>query len=465
MYIFFSMKRHSSIVLALALLPFLSVNAQQEVQSVTAMPSQWSMTREFDQTLPSDDSWWKSFNDTVLSFLVNKAETQNYNVAMAAKRIDISKRNINSTRAGYFPTIGINAGWTKDKELGGTSSAFSVGAEMNWEIDIFGRIREGVKAKKASWEATRMEYAGTMVSLAANVADSYFNLRMAQEELKVLIAHEASQKEVVDMTQVRFEAGLSNMLDVTQAKTVLYSTQAAIPTVKAQIEMQINNLALLLGEYPESLRGMLGMDAPMPYAPDDVAVGVPMDILRRRPDVVEAEFNLAAQAAAVGIAKKDFLPTLSLTGTIGTQTRDFDKLFGKNSLVYTIAPTLSWTLFDGMKRNYNVQNAKNLMEIAIDNYNLTVMTAFEEVENAMVQYAALKEETLRLNQLLEQCQESLKLSIELYKDGLSPFNDVMTSQENYLSYELNLIQTRGQKLIELVNLYKALGGGWVIADK
>lgn len=434
-----------------------------------SLPESWQMTRQCTQTLPTDDAWWQIFNDSTLNMLIAKAVANNYNVAAAMKRIEMADKVIKEARSGYFPTISLAGGWNNARQSGATSknvvpairdSYFSLGATMNWEIDVFGRVRENVKAKKAAYNASRADYDAVMVSLCANVATAYMELRMCQEELAVANAHIASQDQIVKITEARFEAQLASMLDVTQARIVLYNTQTSLPGLKYQIKSLINTISILIGEYPDEMALRLSVYGAMPNYRQTIAAGVPSDLLRRRPDIVEAEMQLAEYAANVGIAKKDFLPTLSLTGSIGTSAHKVNDLFGDHSLTYSIAPQLSWTLFDGLARNYRTAEAKLQLEAAVDQYNMTVMNAVEEVDNVLLQYDSTLASIEMQKKVVEQSEKSLNLAVDLYKTGLTEFSNVVDGQMNWLESQNTLVTLEGKALSTLISIYQALGGGW-----
>ncbi len=437
-----------------------------------SVPTGWQMTRQCHQTLPTDDAWWNSFNDTILNSLIAKAVANNYNVLAALKRIDMANKMIKESQSSYFPTISLAGGWNKTQQSGATTSTvgpsvkdsyFNLGATMNWEIDVFGRVNANVKAKKAAYNVSKADYDAVLVSLCANVASLYMELRMCQEELSVANAHIKSQERVVEITVARYEADLGDMLDVTQAKVVLYNTQTSLPSLKAQIQTLINSISILTGEYPGKLTEYLSVYNKLPAFNHDIYAGVPSDLLRRRPDIVEAEMQLGEYAANVGIAKKDFLPTLSLNGSIGTSAHKAGNLFGEHSMNYSIAPQLSWTLFDGLARNYRTAEAKLQFEAAVDEYNLTVMNAVEEVNNAMLQYEATLESIDLQRKVVEQSEKSLRLAVDLYKTGLTAFSNVVDGQMNWLESQNTLVTLEGKALNTLVSIYKALGGGWQMA--
>lgn len=448
---------------------FFYLPAKEKDYLETPLPENWQMEQQLYQTLPIDDAWWETFHDPVLIELIQKAVANNYNVASALKRIQMASKEVGIARAGYYPTIGLSGGWTKQQEAGAITSKttkgmnesyFSLGASMNWEIDVFGRVYSNVKEKKAAYQVARADYDAVMVSLCASVATAYMQLRTYQEELRVAKAHIESQKYVCKITEARYNADLGNMLDVTQARVVLYETESTLPTLEGNIRVMKNSIALLLGEYPGAIDELLEQDETFPAYEQTVAIGVPADILRRRPDIMEAEKELAEYAAAIGIAKKDFLPTLNLTGQIGTSSHPIDGLFGKNSLTYSIAPQLSWTLFEGLSRNYSLSEAKLQMESAIDQYNLTVMSAVEEIDNALVNYASLLNAIELQKKVVEESKKSMDLSFELYRSGLTIFTNVVDGQISWLTNQNTLTEMQGEALSALVTIYKALGGGW-----
>ncbi len=460
------------ISLSLAALAFMAFPSQaQERFDADDMPSRWAYTTDFDQTVPTDDAWWRSFGDAMLDSLIAIGIDRNYDIAMAARRIEIARQGVRRAQAAYYPSVTANAGWTRARSSGAvvspeidasTSSYFGLGIDMNWEIDLFGKITARTRQEKASFKASRAQYAAMTVSITSKIASAYMRLRTLQGEKAVLQEHISSQKRVVEITEARFEAGISSMLDVAQAKTTYLSTEASITTLNTDIATAINTIGVLTGMFPEQIHAMLDTPRELPDFHQIVAVGVPMELLRRRPDVVEAEYALAADAAALGIAKKDFLPTLSIAGSIGTQAHDAGDLFSDRSFTYSIAPTLSWTVFDGMARKAAVVSAREQMQVGIDNYNLTLLTAVQEVDNAMSQYVNSLHYIDLIEQVVEQAQKSFELSIDLYKKGLSSFINVSDAQIARLQYADELVSARGAALSALINLYQALGGGWSV---
>lgn len=432
-----------------------------------SLPTAWEYSSEHHIISPSDDAWWTTFADPMLNQLIERAESANFNVAAALKRIELARKDIALTRSGYFPEVALGAGWTAAQQAGAverqvipsqSSRYFNLGLTANWEIDIFGRIASQVKAGKAQLNVSKAEHDAVMVALCANVAKAYMQLRTYQAQYAVAQEHLKSQENILRIVEARFKAGIGDMLEVTQAKIVLYTTQASLPSLEASIRSTANSIAVLTGQYPADGAQALLVSSPVPACPPLPDTGVPADLLRRRPDIRESEAQLAAYAAMVGVAKKDFLPTLSILGSISTQARDISNLFGSHSLAYEVAPTLSWTIFDGMARNVKVAEAKLQMEEAVDNYNLTVMNAIEEVDNAIIAFNSSMKEAELHDRVAQQSRKSLDLSMDLYKKGLTGFYNVSDAQLTYLQNQSSAVAARGDALLAVVALYEALGG-------
>ena len=432
------------------------------------LPGEWEESGEvFQQTLPVDDHWWKSFQDSKLDSLIALAVDRNFSVAMAINRISAARANLWMERSNFFPSIGLNAGWTREETSGNTSALpqstehyYDASLSMSWEIDIFGSIRKRVKAQKENFAASKEEYTGVMISMAAEVASAYINLRELQQQLEVVEKNAASQEEVLKITEVRYNTGLVAKLDVAQAKSVLYSTRASIPQLEAGINQYITTLAVLLGMYPQEIRPVLETTGTLPDYMEPIGVGMPVDLLLRRPDVRSAERNVNTQAALLGASKADWLPKVFLKGSFGYAARDLKDLVKSKSMAYEIAPALSWTIFSGGQLVNATRLAKAQLDETVNQFNQTVLTAVQETDNAMNSYRNSIKQIVALREVRNQGVETLKLSLELYKQGLSPFQNVLDAQRSLLSYENQLVQAEGSSLLQLIALYKALGGGW-----
>lgn len=431
-----------------------------------SIPRGWQLDRQFSQTIPSDDAWWRTFDDPLLVSLIRRGEEHSNNISSLAHRIEMARISWESAKAAYYPTFSAAAGWERTQQAGKVSGAaaspvssfFSLGLSMNWEIDVFGRIARQRNAGKAAYEVSKAQYTAAMVALAGNIAKAYFNLRSVQAQILSTQAAIASQEKIQAMTETRYEVGLVSKLDVAQARTVVYSSQATLPSLEALEKSAINTLAMLTGTFPDEIADSLLQPGDMPNPFQLVQTGVPADMLRRRPDIIEAEYELAGYAAQIGIAKSDFLPTLSLTGSIATEARRLDGLFSKHSLSYSVAPQLSWTIFDGMARNYKVAEAKEQMLAGIDSYNDIVLQAYTETQTALDNYSAYLQRIGMLQKVNDQCDETLHLAIDRYKQGLTAFTDVANAQISSLQYINSMIEARANALSALVDIYTALGG-------
>lgn len=433
------------------------------------IPEKWLYTPEHVQTSPCEDVWWREFGDTTLNMLISRAIDNNYNASAAMRRLEIAKRQVNEAKAAYYPVLGASAAYSLSQDAGAmanpvekssVSSGFSMGVTMNWELDVFGRVARQVKAARTGVMVSKADYDGVMVSLCASLAKAYLQLRCYQEQYAVVMTHLASQEKILRITEARLEAGIGNALEVAQAKEVLYSTRAQVPSIESSIRSTANSIAVLIGTFPVEIVPRLLVPGHLPHDFGMPSIGLPADLIRRRPDVVQAEAEMARCAAMIGVSKSDFMPTLSIEGSIGTSAHKAGNLFGAHSMNYAVSPTLSWTIFDGMARNNKVAEARLQMEEAIDNYNLIMITSVEEVQNAVSRYNAALEECELLEKLIEQSKKALDLSVDLYRSGLSNFSNVVDAQVSYLTNQNSLVSSRGQVLAELVSLYQALGGGF-----
>ena len=444
--------------------------ARAEEADTVQLPQEWMHYSSEGQTAePGSRQWWTRFEDPMLDSLIDLGLRNNYDVRMATRRIAMARAAVGSARAGYYPVIGVNAGYTATHTAGATSSPagpseklnyFGLSATMSWEIDIFGRVKANVDAGKRQLDISRAERAGIEVSLAAEIATTYINLRVQQAQLAVARQHSESQHKALKIAEARFETGLASMMDVDQARQVYYSTIASVPVLESNIHNDITSLATLLGVAPGEVSGTLSVPREMPSYIQLVAAGVPADLLRNRPDVIEAEKEIELYATKLGIARKDWLPTLSLQASAGTEAHSARKLFGDGSFTYTVAPTLSWTVFDGFARKYNIVSAREQLHSAVDNYNFTLLTAVQEADNALSTYFSYVKYIKALDDVVGAAKEYDFRALDNYKNGLSPYINVANAQMSYLEDMNTLIVAKGNALNALVSLYKAIGGGW-----
>lgn len=450
-----------------------------QAETATSMPAGWAGSVFLEQQaadaaapigqaagsaaaaeLPSADAWWRGFGDPLLDSLISEAEDRNFNLEVALRRMDAARRQVDAARSGYFPQVSVNATYERARHDGAAASTYSLGASLSWEIDLFGKIRAAVSRNRAQYRAGRADWVATMQSLCSQVAATYIGLRMSQSELAVAQAHISRQDTIANLAQTRYECGLASKIDVDQALAVLYSTEAAVPELEAAVRGYINSLALLLGVYPDEVAPRLSTPAPLPEYASTVALGMPAELLRRRPDILAAEQQIEAAAAAVGIARKDYLPSLSLQGMVGVSAGRPGDMFTDRGFEYSVAPTLSWTLFDGFARRAGVAAARDELEAAVATYNYTVLNAYCEVANALDSYRQSLRQAEYYRQAADAAAELLELSLNLYTQGLEEFTVVANAQVDLLSYTNSVISSHGAAMTALINLYKALGGGY-----
>ena len=453
----------------LLFLPFWGYAQQDGKYLERPLPDGWQeKDMLFQQVLPVDDQWWKVFEDATLDSLIHLAMEQNPSVLMAINRIDQAKAQWRISQSEFYPSLTFNGGWTRQQTSGnlGTGSPqawtgyYSASVQMSWQLDVFGVIRQKAKAQKELYAASKEEYNATMVSLCAEVASAYFNLREVQQELDVLRRNAVSQEAVVKITESRYKTGLVSKLDVAQAKSVYYSTLASIPTTEANVIQYLNTLAVLLGLYPQDVTDALSDTKPLPDYMEPVGVGVPGELLLRRPDVRGAERQVNAQAALLGASKRDWLPEFFLNGSFGYASDDLKDVGKKGSMTWSIAPSMTWNLFNGGRNLQEERLQRAQLDESINQFNQTVLTAVQEVDNAMSAYKNSIKQIVACKEMLYQGKEAFDLSLDLYKQGLTPFQNVLDAQRSMLTYENTLVKAKGYSLVCLVQMYQALGGGW-----
>lgn len=441
--------------------------------SADSLPSGYGFTAFSSKPMSADTDWWSTFNDPVLTRLEALAQKNNYSLRAMLKRLEASRQMLRQTRAGYYPTVSLMAGYDINRDSGReskpysdafTDTYFQLGATVSWEIDIFGRIYEKSKTDRANINATRLEYEGMQLTLEAEVACQYASLLMYKQQLEVAMSHLETQENILAIAEARYKAGLVSKLDVAQASSMVSTTRLLMPKYRSSMMSAVNSLATLCGVKSSDIRNMVE-NAAMPHLTVPLQVGVPADLIRRRPDVAEAEMQIEAMAAKLGVAKKDYLPSLTLNATLGTSSREAKYLFGKNSFNYEINPTLTWTLFDGFAREAGIAEANAEMEAEIETYNMTLTTAVQEVEDAMQNYVAAGRELTLYGDVLEASQQVVDLSLERYRHGLTDFTDVANAQISYLQNHTNYQSSRANLFSCIVRLYKALGGGFSGLDK
>jgi NodT family efflux transporter outer membrane factor (OMF) lipoprotein len=464
------MKTFRTLVCAFAFLSACYIaNAKPESTRIDeqSIPSAWNAEVDtlFLYQQPLEQKWWLRFNDPILTKMVEGALQNNFDLKQAAYRVAQAKAAMRVAQGGFYPTINLNAGYNYNQNVtvpGATSQVGSVGLEMQWEIDIIGAVRNRAKSQKAAFLASQEEYDGVMTALVAQTVETYIQLRTAQWRLRVIEGNLASQKETMQITQARFNTGLASALDVAQAKSIYYATEAQVPAMETKIAEYINQMGILLGEIPWNLANELALpDEATDLTPHMlVSVGIPAEVLRRRPDVRAAEKTIDAKAAMVGARIDDWLPRFFVTGQFGYASTNFQNLFDSNHMYWQVAPSMQWTIFSGTTLTGNIQSARAQLEEAINDYNNTVLTALQEVDNAMTHYRHVSAEVVATQKAFEQAKLTNDLALDLYKKGLVDFQNVLDAQRYLLQYEDDLVVAKSSVSLALVQLYRALGSDW-----
>lgn len=410
-------------------------------------------------------AWWATLNDPELSSLIDRAVLGNLDLKKALARVREARARRGMAKADLFPTLDAtgSATWSrtsKDTGTGKTNDLYAASFDAGWELDIFGGVRRSVEAAGADLQATQEDLRNVLVSLLAEVALNYIDVRTSQVLIAVAEANLEAQSETYQLTQWRYEAGLSDELAVQQARYNLENTRSLIPAFRTRLEEAMNRIAVLLGEQPGKVHPELEKREPIPITPLNVAVGVPADLLRRRPDVRQAERQLAAQTARIGVATADLYPKFTLSGSIGLEAFSLSNLSSSGAWSLSGGPRITWAIFKGgaIRQNIEVQSA--LQEQALIQYEATILSALEEVENALVAYAEVEQRRQSLSEATQAAQKAVDLAQHRYQAGLTDFNNVLDAQRSLLSFQEQLAQSEGTVTSNLVRLYKALGGGW-----
>jgi len=436
----------------------------------TPMPEAWhtpakSNLAEAHLNKEALADWWTILDDPVLTNLVESAVAGNLDLKEARARVRESRARRGISEADRFPTIDATGSArssrsSEDTGSGSERELYAAGFDAAWELDVFGGKRRAVEAAGAELQASEEDLRDVLVSLLAEVALNYVDLRSFQTRLSVAEASLEAQKETYNITRWRRQAGLTTQLDVEQAKYSLEQTRAQIPGLQTSLEQANNRLAVLVGQHPGSLRDALAERKAIPIAPLEVAVGVPADILRRRPDVRRAERRLAAQTAQIGVATADLYPKFSLLGSIGLEALSPGNLFSIGSRTHGIGATVAWPLFDAGAIRSNIEVQSALQEQALIRYEAAVLTALEDVENALVAYSKEQRRRQSLTEATEAARRAVELAQKQYSSGLIEFDNVLIAQRSLLTLQDQLTVSEGGVTSNLIALYKSLGGGW-----
>lgn len=430
------------------------------------LSAQTENTLYLNQQLPSNDVWWQLFGDSTLDSLIQQAVVNNYDLLNAIDNIELARTRLRIQQSGFYPEVTLSASYTPEKNSQGIEHINDrnyigqAAVSMKWELDVFGSIRKSAESQRQYFYASQENYRAVMISLIAQVSSAYISLRTYQQQLEVALQNLQSQADVLNINEVRFRTGLTSQLSVAQAKSLYLQTKAAIPGIEAAISNEINSLSVLVGEFSDSLRQTLNRVRPMPVPTGIIMTGIPAELVRRRPDLRAAERQMDALAAAVGATRADWWPKFYVSGTFGYGSDKFKHFTKKENMEWQIGPSVQWTIFSGRRLAETTRSAQIQLDEGINNYNNTLLSALQEIDNALVSYNKSLQQLQADREAMEQAQETLTLAIDLYERGLTDYQNVLDSQRNVFSFQTTLVNAQSQTLLYMIQLYRALGGGW-----
>lgn len=411
-----------------------------------------------------DEKWWEVFQDKELQGLIRTALKNNYDVRIAATRILQAQAQLGITRADQLPSLNAGGNITslrnpKSGPIPGYEvTQGQVNASASWNVDFWGRYRRATEAARANLLANQWAQKEVMATLVANVASSYFQLRQLDLELEISKRTLGTRQDSLDLTKTLEEHGINSMLDVRQSEQLVYTAAAEVPDLERQIGQEENAISILLGNNPDDVPRGLKLTE-QPHAPE-VPVGLPSGLLERRPDIREAEENLIAANAQIGVARAAYFPQISLTGTAGYESAALTNLFTGPAGIWTLVGSVSQPIFQGGRLKSNVRLAEAQHEQLLLTYQQSIQGAFRDVSNALIAYRKFREFRVQQQNLVESAQDAARLSETRFKAGATDYLEVLTNETNSFSAELALAQAQGNELNALVQLYQSLGGGW-----
>lgn len=402
--------------------------------------------------------WWDQFHDPLLTRLIGEASASNLDLAVAQTRLVQARESLVQARAGQVPEVDGSASAGRSFGPGNDHTTFSVGADASWEVDLFGRIRRGIEAANADAEGVYYDREALRVAITAELATNYVQARSLQERLALARENLAIADDNLQIAQWRLQAGLGSSLDSEQARAARAQTAAAIPGLEQSLASATYRIAVLTGRAPGALTAELNVVKPLPQGPRDLAAGIPADTLRQRPDVRSSERALAAATARIGVAQAQLYPTLRLSGNIGTSAFSLGGLL--NSVTGGILGGLTQTLFDGGRLRSQLRSQRAAAEGALATYRQSVLTALEDVENALAALNAARAQRTQFATALDAANNSAILARIQYRSGLVGFDQLLVVEQSLVSARNGLASSRANESLALVQLYRALGGGW-----
>jgi NodT family efflux transporter outer membrane factor (OMF) lipoprotein len=439
------------------------------IRPQTTVPAEWAGVAEASKGQPSAATagepeltqWWLQFNDPTMTGLVEEALKANLDLRTAETVVRQARASRGIASAALWPSVGASAGYQRARTATSPSdqNLFQAGLDAVWELDIFGGLHRNLEATDATVEASVENMHDVQVSLVAEVALNYIQLRGYQQEILVAQKSLHAQQQTADITRKLFNAGFDTALDVASADAAVATTDAQIPVYETAARQSIYALSILLARHPADLLKQLSPQASLPSVPTKVPIGLPSGLLRRRPDVKAAEAQLHAATAQIGVAVANFFPQFSLTGSVNWNSNLLQSWWNTANRTFGVGPSVTWPIFQGGATAANVRLQEALRDQAFITYQKTVLTAFQDVENALTAFANEQQHRTLLSDAVAANRKAVALSLELYTGGQNNFLTVTTAQQSLYTAENALVQSNCTMATDLVALYKALGGG------
>lgn len=409
--------------------------------------------------------WWQVFDDPVLTNLVERAFGNNLTLADSLAQIREARARLGVSEAGLLPEVDAEGSYQRFRKSGnagipGDGDHYQAGFDAQWELDIFGRRRRSVEAAEAAFQASCATFENVWVMVAAETATSYVKYQESQKRIEVAKANLELQSDTLEILVSRAQAGIGDDLAVEQARYNLEQTRATIPGLQNSSDRALNALAVLTGVMPGELDLEIVRNGKVLNAPVRTVIGIPAAALRQRPDVRAAERRLAARCAEIGVSEADLYPTFALGGSIGLESLVSGDFFKSDSRFYSLGPIFSWPIFRGGSIRANIEVKKALHEQAFVNYESTILNAVSELRNVMSAYVREYERLESLRKAADAARNAVAISQDKYKQGLSDFNSVLDAQRSLLKFEDLVVISQGLTAVDLIGIYKALGGGW-----
>ena len=418
-------------------------------------------------------AWWSQFNDAQLNRLVASALTHNHSVRIAAASLAESRAYLRESKFDRYPTVEAGLSTIRQRQSADVvgeagsriSQTYATGFDASWELDLFGRVRNGVRESQALAAASEADLHAAQVSVSAEVASAYVNLRGFQYLLDVAAQNVAIQRQTLNLTERYFEVGLGDELNVARAKSQLELTRARVPSIEAQINTALNRLQVLTGRKLPELKAQLAEVQPLPSLPATFAVGDPQSMLQRRPDIHRAEHALAASVAQYNIRVADLYPSISITGGLGYLSSDWSRLGDSVTSTFLFAPQIRWAAFDMGRVNAEIDAADARTQARLAEFEQSVLLALEETDNSLQNYAREEQRRAGLQQAAKASTKAADLAGRKFELGNGDFLTVLDAQRSQLDVSAQLAQSDIQVLFNLIAIYKSLGGGWVAAEE